>query len=109
VSKEDIVKEYADKSLTGLKDRLGEKWDAFTDVQRASATRAAKRWVDLDIQERQGKDVSVEKQFVEVTIGEFEVAAKIAFVDIFWEEMNKALEALGSFLAGVGKGLIPGL
>ena len=25
------------------------------------------------------------------------------------EEMNKTLEALGSFLAGVGKGLIPGL
>ena len=104
-----ILKEYTDKGLEGIKKRLGDKWDSFTNAQRQSAERAARRVVKLDIDRRLGKDVVDQLRFVKVTIGEFEIASKIAIADIFWEEMNKTLESLGSFLAGVGKGLIPGL
>lgn len=109
MSEESLINEYAEKGLNGIKERLGKKWNSFTDEQRDSALRAAKRVIQLEIKKMQGKDVAIELRFVKVTMGEFELAAKIAFADIFWEEMNKALEAFGSFLAGVGKGLIPGL
>lgn len=102
----DVLKEYAEKGLEGIKDRLDGKWDSFTEVQRDSAKRAAERYLGLKVKQAGGEDVSIELKFVETTIGEFEVAAKIAISDIFFEEMKKAAEALGSFLSGIAKGLL---
>jgi len=122
VSEETIVK-YAVEAITDIQADLGDKWDLFTDDQKTSAGNAARRVIELEIKKKQlqatgasAADISAvndDLDFVKVTVGEFKVAGEIglasAFEAAFWKGVNKAVEALGSFLAGAGKGLIPGL
>ena len=113
MSIEATVEQNGLQALPNIKESLAEKWDLLTDEQKASATRAAKRVVELEIKKKIGEDVDDDLAFVKATVGEFQVAGEIAatsaFQEAFWNGVNKALEALGSFLAGAGKGLIPGL
>jgi hypothetical protein len=100
---------FAKEAFDNIKAAAGDKWDNFTDAQKDAAKRSAARLVELSIQERQGITVTDERTFIEVTVNGFKLAGQIALYDAFWEGLNKALEALGSFLAGVGKGLLPGV
>jgi hypothetical protein len=113
MSVEATVEQFGLQALDDIKAALAEKWDLLTPEQKASAARAAKRVIELEIKKKTGEDVTDDLEFVKTTIGEFKVAGEIAatsaFQNAFWTGVNKALEALGSFLAGAGKGLIPGL
>jgi hypothetical protein len=120
MSVEATVEQFGLQALDNIKTKLADKWDALTPEQKQSAARAAKRVVKLDLQRRtliaSGGDLTQnteDLEFVKVTISEFEIAGEIAltsaFQEAFWEGVNKALEALGSFLVGAGKGIIPGL
>lgn len=120
MSIEATTEQFGLQALDNIKAKLGDKWDILTVEQKKAATRAAKRVVELDLQlrtlEASGGDKTEtieDLEFVKVTISEFHVAGEIAltsaFQEAFWEGTNKALEALGTFLVGAGKGIIPGL
>ena len=119
----ELVEEYALAAVGDIKETLKDKWDLYTREQKAAAQRAASRVIDLDLRRRlleaQGASaadlnaVKEDLEFVKTTVSEFKVAGQIGLAAVFeaafWKGVNKALEALGSFLAGAGKGLIPGL
>ncbi len=110
MSVEETIETHAVMAVDEIKEQLGDKWNLLTDAQRASATRSAKRVVQLEWKKRvEGKDVTEDLAFVVATVGEFKMAGEIALHSAFWSGVNKALEALGSFLVGAGASLIPGL
>lgn len=89
-----------------IKTVLADEWDALTNNQKNSAIRASKRYLELKVQKAAGKDVEEDLLFVERTIEGFKLSGKIKLYNAWWEGVNKALEVLGSFLAGLAKGLI---
>lgn len=110
MSAEETIASHAMLALDDMKKTLGDKWVLLTDAQQASAARAAKRVVELEWEKRvNGVDIAEDLAFVVATVGEFKMAGEIALYSAFWSGVNKALEALGSFLVGAGKSLIPGL
>ncbi len=110
MSAEEAIETHVGIAVDEMKRLLGDKWDLLTDAQQSSAARSATRVVQLEWKKRvDGKDVDEDLAFVVATVGEFKMAGEIALYDAFWEGVNKALEALGSFLVGAGASLIPGL
>lgn len=110
MSVEGAVETHAKMAVDEIQNILGEKWAALTEAQRESAARASKRIVQLEWRKRvNGVDVDEDLQFVRATVNQFKLAGEVALYDAFWEGVNKALEALGSFLVGAGKSLIPGV
>ena len=110
VSKEGAIETHAIIALNEMKETMGEAWAKITPEQQKAATRASRRVVELEWKKRvDGADVDEDLAFVVATVGEFKMAGEIALHDAFWAGVNKALEALGSFLVGAGKSLIPGL
>lgn len=120
MSLEATVEQFGLQALDNIKTKMADRWDALTVEQKKSAARSAKRVVEINLQLKttkasggDTKELEEDLEFVKVTISEFTVAGEIAltsaFQEAFWEGVNKALEALGSFLAGAGKGIIPGL
>ena len=104
------IETHAAIAVDEIKNLLGDKWEGLTPEQRVSAVRSAKRVVELEWEQRVNHvDVTEDLAFVTATVGEFKMAGEIALHDAFWKGVNKALEALGSFLVGAGKSLIPGL
>jgi len=105
-----VLKEHAEIAIDEIKDTLKDKWDDLAEDKQDSLKRAAKRLVELEFKKRvKGENVDADIAFVKTTIDGFKLAGEIAAYDAFWKGVNKALEALGSFLAGAGKNLIPGL
>jgi hypothetical protein len=114
---------YVLEALGYIQEEAGEMWGRLTEEEEAAAARAARRVLEINIQLKQARarganaaevaSLNEDLEFVKVTVGEFKVAGELAltsaFQAAFWKGVNKALEALGSFLAGAGKGLIPGL
>ena len=110
MSKEETIETHAAMALEEMKEKLGVKWEAITPQQRKAATRSSRRVIELEWKKRvDGVDVDEDLAFVIATVGEFKMAGEIALHDAFWSGVNKALEALGSFLVGAGASLIPGL
>lgn len=110
MSVEGAIETHALMIVDEVKSKLGAGWNNFTDTQRASVVRAAKRITQLEWEKRvNGKDVSEDLVFVKTTIDEFRMAGEVLLYDAFWEGVVKAFEALGSFLVGAGASLIPGL
>jgi hypothetical protein len=116
----EMITAFVLDAITDIEATLGEKWALLTLEQRTAAHRAVKRVLELEIRLKQlqasGADVTEvndDLDFVKVTVSEFTVAGQIGFADAFekafWKGVDKALAALGSFLVGAGKGLIPGL
>ena len=114
------VEQFGLQALDNIKTKLADRWDALTNEQKQAAARSAKRVVQLELRLKTLKatggdptETLSDLEFVKVTVSEFVVAGEVAltsaFQEAFWEGVNKALEALGSFLAGAGKGIIPGL
>jgi len=110
MSVEGAITTHVNLALKEMQESLGASWDKLTSDQRASAARAAQRIVELEWEKRT-KDAYITEDlaFVLATVDGFKLIAEIALYDAFWKGMNKALEALGSFLVGAGKSLIPGL
>lgn len=120
---QDTIERFALEAMASLQESLADKWDLVTDDQKKAAARAARRVIELEFEKKQlqvsgasAAEIAANNddlEFVKVTVSEFTVAAEVAtasaFQEAFWTGVNKALEALGSFLAGAGKGLIPGL
>lgn len=118
-----IIKPFALEAVADIQTELGDKWALFSPFQKASAQRAATRVLELRVKKKQlqasgasAMDIAAvteDLEFVKVTVSEFKVAGQIglasAFEEAFWKGVNKAVEALGSFLVGAGKGIIPGL
>ncbi len=110
MSVEGTIETHALIAIEEMQEQMGEKWGSLTEDQRTAAKRAAKRLVTLEWQQRaEGKDVSEDLAFVRSTVEGFKLAGQIALHDALWEGVKKAFEALGSFLVGAGKSLIPGL
>ncbi len=110
MSVEEAIENHTVMAVDEMKRQLGDKWDLLTDAQQASAARASERVVKLEWKKRvNGEDIDEDLAFVVATIGEFKMAGEVALYDAFWSGVTKALEALGSFLAGAGMSLIPGL
>lgn len=106
----ETIAEYSQLAFEEMIKAFGDKWNTLAPVYRRSAKRAARRLVELEFEKRTtDKDVSADFAFVKTTVEGFKLAGEIALYDAFWKGVNKALEALGSFLVGVGKGLVPGL
>lgn len=107
---EKTINEHAEIALNEIQEALGDKWATLFEEQQRAAARSARRLVELEFKKRTGEDVSdADIAFVRTTVEGFKLAGEIALYDAFWKGMNKAFEALGSFLVGAGKGLIPGL
>jgi len=107
---EQIIDEHAKIALDEIMGSLGDKWNTITDEHKRAAARSARRLVELEFKKRTGEDVSdADIAFVKVTVEGFKLAGEIALYDAFWKGLNKAFEALGSFLVGAGKSLVPGL
>ena len=114
---------YVLEAISFIQAEAGEMWGRLTEDEEAAAARAACRVLEINVQLKQAQasgasaaelaSLNEDLEFVKVTVGEFKVAGELAlasaFQDAFWKGVNKALEALGSFLTGAGKGLIPGL
>jgi len=110
MSVEGAIATHSKIALDEIKDVLGDKWDGLSEEQKTAATRAATRIVELEWKAKTtGEDVSEDLEFVKTTVSQFKLAGEIALYDAFWKGMTKALEALGHFLVGAGKSLIPGL
>jgi len=110
MSLEGAIETHALIILDDIKDTLGDKWNEIPSKHRAAAERSARRIVELEWQKRTGSiDVDSDLEFVKTTVAGFKLAGEIALYNAFWEGVNKGLEALGSFLVGAGKSLLPGL
>lgn len=97
-------------AIDEMKKQMGDKWNQLPERHIKAATRAARRIVELEWKKRTtDANVAEDLDFVTTTVGEFKMAGEIALHSAFWSGVNKALEALGSFLVGAGKSLIPGL
>jgi len=111
----ELVKEYGDQALANLQVDMGDRWNLLTDAQKSATERSMKRLVALDLKKRAGEDVDDDLKFVRATVNEIKLAAEIAVSDIFWDAfwkgLNKALDALGTFLVSSGKAALglPGL
>lgn len=116
----EVAVKFGKEAFTNVKEELGERWNLLTEEQKDSAERATMRIVELELKlttEQAAGQSTTETEndlnFVKVTVDEFKIAGRVAamdtFQDSFWKGVNKALEALGSFLAGAGKSLVPGL
>lgn len=105
----ELIKEYGDQALSHLQIEMGQKWNLLTDPQKSSIERSSKRLIELDLEKRAGKNVEEDLKFVKATVGEIRLMMAIAvgdlFWDAFWKGVNKALEALGSFLVGAALGI----
>jgi hypothetical protein len=112
---EELVKEYGDQAFSHIQIEMGDRWNLLTDAQKSSTERSMKRLVALDIKKRAGEDVDEDLAFVKSTVNEIKLAAEIAVSDIFWTAfwngVDKALAALGTFLVSAGKSALglPGL
>lgn len=112
---EDLIKEFGDQALANIQVDMGERWNLLTDAQRSSTERSMKRLIELDLKQRAGEDVAEDLAFVKATVNEIKLASEIAVSDIFWDAfwrgLNKALDALGTFLVSAGKTALglPGL
>ena len=100
---------HAGMVVDEIKNTLGEKWDSLSDTHKSAAQHAARRIITLEWDKRNGVDVDDDFEFVMATVNGFKLVGEIALYDAFLEGLKKALEAFGSFLVGVGKGLLPGL
>ena len=110
MSPEEVIKDHAKLAFDEIKEALGDKWDNLSDDYKDSAKRAAERLVKLEWKKRvQGEDVDEDIKFVKTTVDEFKMAGEIMLYDAFWKGVDRALQALGSFLVGAGKSLVPGL
>lgn len=110
MSVEGAIETHFQIAFKEIKDTLGVKWDCFTETQKNSVTRAVKRIIELEWKAKTtGEDVSEDLEFVKTTVSQFKLAGEIALYDAFWKGVTKALEALGAFLVGAGKSLLPGL
>ena len=112
---EELIKEFGDQAFSHIQIEMGDRWNLLTDGQKSATERSMKRLISLDIKKRAGEDVDEDLKFVTATVNEIKLAMEIAASDIFWtafwDGVNKALAALGTFLVSAGKSALglPGL
>lgn len=109
----DAAKPFVEDAIGDLRLSLEGDWELLTDEQKKSASRAAERVLVLLAQDKAGKDIREDLEFVKATVAEFVVAGEIAvataFEEAFWEAVDKASNAFGTFLGNTGKALLKGL
>lgn len=94
----ETVERFGAEAIQNIQDELGDQWAQLTESQRASARRAARRLVELELREKRGEDVEQSKKFVQTTVDGFKLVGEIALYNAFTKGVAKALEALASFL-----------
>lgn len=97
-----VVNDHAEIILDEIRNTATSSWKSLTEAQKTSLERASRRWLELSILEKSGKDVISQKLFVQTTLNDFKLAGEIAVHDAFWKGVAKALDILGTFLAKAG-------
>jgi len=104
----EVLLEYGNLAFNEVKKELGDKWDELTPKQKLSLERCSRRIIELELRGREGLDVADDLAFVKATLQDFKLAGEIAVADLFWQGLNRALEALGTFLGGSARAIILG-
>lgn len=106
----ELAESLAGEVIEEVQAALGDDYDSLTDEQKESIRWTAEKVLELRIRVKTGEVGAEEKlEAVESTVQDWKVWGEIGADAAFWKGVQVVAETLGSFLAGAGRGLIPGL
>ena len=94
----DFASNLGEDALNEVKESLGDAWDEVTEAERDSIKRVAKRYFELKLEEKLGKDVSRQLQVVKASTVNWRVVGAISLEKAFWRGVQKVATVLAGFL-----------
>ena len=98
-----VAKTLGEDIYSNVRSSLGDDWDALTGEQKDSIKETAQLYMELQLRSKTGDDVAEKLQAVESTVKDWEVWGEFAVEKAFWEGIDKAASAFGTFLGAVAR------